>query len=268
MLRLHRRLHFRRAPIAEAKTPRAAGRDSVCPYLAGAGAGVVSQHGRCTRSGAASPIHLGYQSVHCVSSRHERCPVFLGLRDSPLAPNTSRPRRWSRRQARRSFLIASAVAALTLPLIVTAGAIWSPVPETTRVERPATLEPSANLDEPRIAAALPPPPPPAIVAPEPQARLRDIPDPAEQLVRARALAEEQAALNIAFRVPAAITPGEPGPIDLLFTWEQFESPCLHRFQIVCTGRQFRDGENGLINATMFAGIQLAKSLRLNRVAAQ
>ncbi len=83
MFRAHRRLAANHPIVLEADLPRPDGHGAVCPYLSAESAGLASQDAHCTHSGSAQPIHLAYQGVHCLSSRHERCPVLLGLSERP-----------------------------------------------------------------------------------------------------------------------------------------------------------------------------------------
>ena len=153
MLRLHGCLRLRRTPGLDLNPPRADGRGAGCPHLAGAGLSVMNQavaseNARCTRYASAYPIHLAYQKIHCITSRHERCPVFLGVEERPCPPEVSRRAADRRRRARRVLTAATVVVALGLPFALAAADFVSHGPppplDISQAEQPVPLQ---QIDE-------------------------------------------------------------------------------------------------------------------------
>lgn len=155
MFRLHGRFRFRRTPAPDLNPPRADDHHAACPHLAGAGPsvpsqGVASENARCTRYASAYPIHLAYQQIHCITSRHERCPVFLGVDERPYPPEVSRRAAARRQRARRVLTATTVVVALGLPFAVAAADFVSHGPppplNVSQAEWPVLLQPIDELE--------------------------------------------------------------------------------------------------------------------------
>ena len=109
---------------------------------------VASENAHCTRYASAYPIHLAYQKIHCITSRHEHCPVFLGVDERPYPPIVARRAAARRRRARRVLTAATVVVALGLPFAVAAADFVSHGPppplDVSQAERPMLLQ---QIDE-------------------------------------------------------------------------------------------------------------------------
>ncbi|MCZ6707277.1 MAG: LysM domain-containing protein [Chloroflexi bacterium] len=112
--------------------------------------GVASENARCTRYASAYPIHLAYQKIHCITSRHERCPVFLGIEERPCPPEVSRRAADRRRRARRILTATTVVVALGLPFAVAAADFVSHGPppplDMSQAARAMLLQPIDELE--------------------------------------------------------------------------------------------------------------------------
>ncbi len=110
--------------------------------------GVASENARCTRYASAYPIHLAYQQIHCITSRHERCPVFLGVDERPYPPIVARRAADRRRRARRVLTAATVVVALGLPFAVAAADFVSHgPPPPLDMSQAEQLVPLQQIDE-------------------------------------------------------------------------------------------------------------------------
>ena len=109
---------------------------------------VAIENAHCTRYASAYPIHLAYQKIHCITSRHERCPVFLGVDERPYPPIAARRAAARRRRARRVLTAATVLVALGLPFAVAAAdfASHGPPPplDVSQAEQSAPLQ---QIDE-------------------------------------------------------------------------------------------------------------------------
>lgn len=115
----------------DASEPGGAPGGMLCPYLRGAATLGESEKASCTHGSRPFKVHSGYQRVYCRTSRYERCDVFTGQADQPLAPAgggrrslpAPRPSRPRKRVVAVVSVLAGAATAAAVVLIASSGAL-------------------------------------------------------------------------------------------------------------------------------------------------